>query len=271
MKYIFLSFILFFSTISIFSQQGKLELAKESLRQSNSGNTTTEHDNNYSKSSSGYNPFTDLIVAIFYNITYGVAVETVFEKETKMHNAKISTHPYIFNKIGNYTYSDSINTVKTRFEITNSFVIENKNLFGNNFNTKLRFAKRFDIELGYLQLFENNNNKIDGFTLFSFMANYHRIRTQKIDLWYGIGASYVANNVDKFGFSYGVGTELFIIRPMSIVASYKGSIINDESINKFKILLNYHLKNYKIYSGYQRYILGPSKINTFSIGLGIFF
>jgi hypothetical protein len=184
-----------------------------------------------------------------------------------MHSAQISTP----SQYGNFIYNDANDFALARLDISNSVVIEDKNLYGNNLNLNFRFAKRLDLEVGYLQLIEKVNGQTEGFSLVTSMLNYHRVRTQRFDLWFGLGAMYVANDVKKWGFAYGAGAEWFIAQPISILASYKGTSIHSQEVSKSKILLNYHLKNYRISSGYEHFSLGVSNIDAFSLGFRVSF
>lgn len=257
--------------MSLFSyaQNGKLKEAKESLKDNTT--TTTSSSSSSSRTSSSRrstssfdsgNPLLDLSFLIAFNLTYGIVVESVFELNSRMHSAQISTP----DQYGNFVYNDTNDFALARLDISNAIVIEDKNLYGNNLNLNFRFAKRFDLEAGYLQLIEKVNGQTEGFSLVTSMVNYHRVRTQRFDLWFGLGAMYVANDVKKFGFAYGAGAELFIVKPISILASYKGSSINSQEVSKSKILLNYHLKKYRISSGYEHFSLGVSNIEAFSLG-----
>jgi len=254
-----------------FSQNGKLKDAKESLKDNTSttslsSSTTTSSRSSDSSFDSG-NPLLDLTFLIAFNLTYGIIIESVFELNSQMHSSQISTP----SQYGNFTYNDTDYFSLARLDISNAIVIEDKNLYGNNLNLNFRFAKRFDLEVGYLQLVERNNGQTEGFSLFTTMVNYHRIRTQTVDFWFGLGAMYVANNVKEFGFAYGGGIELFVAKPISILASYKGTTINSENVSKTKALLKYHINEYHISTGYEHFSLGVSDVNTLSLGFGFSF
>ncbi len=269
-----IALILLFSlsfTNQVIAQSGKLHRAKQNLKQQKDINQyINDSDTTKDNKSDSFHPFQDLFIQIMWNITYGIAFETIFEKETKMHRAGISKYPYIENKIGNYSYVDSL-SVAYRFSVTDSWLRESTSLSGNIANLQLRFAKRLDINLGYLELIEKNNFTTDNFSLFSAMLNYHRIRTQKIDLWYGLGVIHVANNINKTGFAYGIGAEWFVVKPISLFASTKSSIINRETISKNRILLKYYQKKWQFYSGYKNFKLTTVFVNTLSIGGGYIF
>lgn len=273
MKDLLVIFILIF-TITCFSQEGKLEKAKKSLtEETNSNNGYTQSTSSGTRESfiSSGNIFIDVIGTIAFYLTYGIIIESPMEMNTKMHDAEISQYPYKVQKSGNYLYTDSINYKLTRFDISNNFLIENKYLYGNDLAIDFRFLKRMGIEVDYLQLFEKVENMTDKLSVFSAMINYHRVRTQRLDIWFGLGALYVGNTVKKTGFSYGVGGEWFIKNPISLLVSYKGAVLNQKPVNKTKILLKFHLKNFHIASGYQHFTFGVTSINAFSMGAGASF
>jgi len=278
MKTLFYTVFLIFSfSIYSYSQTGKLDVAKESLKQNN-----IENNSITSSSSKGFNkeddtnPFLSefglLLVRFSIGLAYQIGVESYLEKEGSMHKANFSKYPYKESYFGNYVYNDSTDNERIfRIDIASSFVIESKKLYGNNFNINLKFAKRIDLELGSLQLFEKVNGNTDNFSLYQIMINYHRIRTQKLDFWFGFGIMYVANDVKETGFSYGLGAEWFLIKPISALITYKGTTINSRPVNKTRILLKYYISNYNISAGYEHYTLGLSKVNSLSVGLGVTF
>jgi hypothetical protein len=188
-----------------------------------------------------------------------------------MHDAELAKYPYQNSFHGNFIYTDSMNYNIARFDITNNFVIENSNLYGNNFGVDFRFLKRFGLEFDYLYLTEKTSTNRDQFSLYSTLINYHRIRTQKLDTWFGLGVMHVGSDVNKTGFGIGLGAEWFVAKPISFKFSHKWTNINNQEVNNTKLLLKYHLKNYHISSGYEHFKIGVSKIDAFSIGVGASF
>lgn len=273
MKALFVTIILvFIFSSTCFSQEGKLDKAKKSLTEETDTNIgyTQSTSTNTNIISSG-NIFIDIIGTVAFYLSYGILIESPPEMNTKMHGAEISEYPFKIVKSGNYLYTDSTNYKLTRFNVSNSFIIENKNLYGNDLNIDFRFLKRMGIDVDYLQLFEKVGSITDKLSIYSAMVNYHRVRTQRVDFWFGLGAMYVGNTVKKAGFSFGIGGEWFINKPISLLVSFKGSSINQQPVNKTKIQLKYHLKNYHISSGYQHFTIGVTSINAFSLGAGISF
>jgi hypothetical protein len=274
-KALFIILLLSFN-LNVFSQKGKLEKGKESLKTKNT--SSFEHTSKSSKSGAFVNrdsSFGEQIATFFLKVfliaTYGVAFETPMEFNSRMHDAEIAHYPFEKGHQGNFIYTDSTNYMSIRFDIRNNFVIENNSLYGNNFAANFRFLKRFALDVDHVYLTEKVAEGKDFFSMYSSLLKYYRIRTQRFDAWYGLGAVYVASGVNTFGFGAGFGAEWFVVKPISLDFSHKWGYINENTVNKTKLLLKYHIKNYHISSGYEQFKIGVSKIDAFSIGIGLSF
>lgn len=270
-----LPIILLFSfvfTAATFAQQGKLNKAKQSLKSSNSSGTITS-----SKSASSglyvhddddyINPFAAIVwYPIFYTV-YSTFIESPWEMKGKMHDAEFSIYPYKNKKYGNFIYTNTTNYTIVRLDVYNHFFVENSNLFGNDLGIDFKFLKRFSLDVNYTTLQEKFAGKRGSFNLFSALLKYYRIRTQRLDAWFGLGFRSVFNTVNETRFLLGFGGELFVVKPISLSASYKWATVNQQPVRNTKLLLKYHVKNYRIATGFEQYILGVSKINAFSFGV----
>ncbi|PQJ76750.1 hypothetical protein [Polaribacter glomeratus] len=264
-----------------FAQDGKLKKAKESLNKSTATISTSNSTSSIKRGSrrarnvNNDATFSSFFASIFINLfaytAYGVAIESPFELDGRMHDAEIANYPYKNSSYGNFIYTDSTNYKIARFDVTTNFVIENSNLYGNNFGADFRFLKRFGLEFDYLYLIEKSSINRDQFSLYSALINYHRIRTQKLDVWFGLGMMHVGSGVNKTGFGVGLGAEWFVAKPISVKVSHKFTNINNQEVNNTKLLLKYYLKNYHVSSGYEHFKIGVSNIDAFSIGVGASF
>jgi hypothetical protein len=271
-QFVLFAFICFHS----FSQDGKLEKAKESLKTTNSsgnfGTVSAKSSNAPSTTrnndvSGVENPFARIIWYVAAYTVYGVVFESPWEMKGRMSTAEISNYPYKEATYGNFIYTDDINYNITRFDVYNHFLIESKNLYGNDFGVDFRFLKRFALDINYTTFSEKINSNRATFNMFSAVLKYHRIRTQRFDAWFGLGFRHIFNDVNKTRFLIGIGGEIFIANPVSLVASHKWATVNSQSVRNTKLLVKYNIKNYRIATGYEQYKLGVSKINAFSIGL----
>lgn len=274
--------ILYFSFIFFIGMtcygQSKIEKAEESLakKQKTTGYSKSKYTDNGNNNNSDGNFFTEvfggLFVQIFAYTVYGVAIESPFETKHKGSHAFISRFPYHNSKKGNYTYDWTESTPIFRSTLSARYISENSRLKGSHLNIDMRFLKRLGLELDYLQLWENNPNfGTDNLATYTALAKYHRVRTEKFDAWWGLGATYVDGGVNQLGFTYGLGAELFFTKPLSLQTNFNQTLINDETINKFNGLINYHINKYKITGGYEHLRIGNQNFSTVTLGTGIFF
>jgi hypothetical protein len=188
-----------------------------------------------------------------------------------MHSAEISNYSYKEASYGNFVYTDVTNYNIVRFDMYTHFLIENKKLYGNNFGVDFRFLKRFALDVNYTRFLESIKGEKDSFTMFSALLKYQGIRTQRFDAWFGLGLRHVFSDVNITRLLVGFGGEVFVTKPISLVAFHKWVTINSQSVRNIKLLLKYHVKNYRIAAGYAHYKLGISKINAFSLGVEVSF
>ena len=212
-----------------------------------------------------------LIAEVFLYSSYYTLIESPFEVKYRASRASITKRPYHSSKKGNYTYEGGKDLDIFRTELSTRYIHNNSKLKGMHLNTNLRFMKRLGLEANVLQLWENNTNfGTDNLAIYTLLAKYYRIRTEKFDAWWGLGTSYVDGKVNRFGFTYGLGTELFFIKPLSLKLNFNQTFINSEAINKFNGLLNYHVNQYKLIGGYEHLKIGTEGFSNVTLGIGLF-
>ncbi len=267
--FLFLSLIISYYGFS----QGKIDKAEKSL--SKKEEKDRSYNNSRSRTSNHYDDtylFGDLLIEIGAIITYGIIFETPVEAEYTASSASIAKYPYLHSKKGNYSYDQGEGTTLFRTTLSTRTIMENAKLYGNHLNADFRFLKRIGFEADYLQLWEDNTFFGDNsLAIYTFLAKYHRIRTQRFDMYWGVGATYVDGEVDELGFTYGLGAEFFFAKPLSLEANFNQIFINDNTVNKFNTLLNYHYKRYTFSVGYEHIKLRNVDFSTFSSGIGISF
>ncbi|SEK93019.1 hypothetical protein SAMN04487910_1500 [Aquimarina amphilecti] len=269
-------FSFLFIIVSSYSfSQGKLEKAEKGLYKDNTNYSSPSSSRTSSSSSYENTSLWGGLAMVFIEMglyaTYYGLIESPTEQKHLASNAFITKYPYHSSNKGNYSYNWNGDTNLSRITLTNRFIAENNELYGNHINADFRFLKRVSIEADYLQLWENNTFFGDNsLATFTFLAKYHRVRTEKFNAYWGMGATYVAGEVDELGFTYGIGAEYFFAKPLSIELNYNQSLINTRSSDKLNALLNYHINQFKVNGGYEYLRIGGIGFSTFSIGVGIF-
>ncbi len=264
-----LVFVGFITNISY--SQTKIRRAESSLNRDRS--TSSDDDDDDSDDVGLFEGFfAEIFAEAFLYITYYALIESPAEVENINSQAPITKYPYYNTSKGNYTYDYDENYSTFRTEFASRYVSESNALKGMNLSLDMRFAKRVGVELGYRQLWEKNSNLgNDNLALYNLLLKYFRVRTEKFELWWGIGTTYVAGNVNQFGFTYGVGSELFFAKPLSMEINFDQTLINSETVNKFNALLNYHIKQYKVIGGYDHLKIGTQKFSSVTLGVGVIF
>jgi len=266
---------------SVFSYgQEKIVKSKDEFKKSNKGEDNssiqvTQRENrerpkveNEIKKSYG-----NLVVSIFANVSY-YAIVGNYRHENHLYN-DLSAYPYEKNTDGNYVKYDSISqtTNPFRIDIENHFLYSQKNLRGNHFKLKIRPFQYFYIQTDYHQLIEKNqiSQENDYLSLFHFNLNYDRLRLEKWNLGWSAGMNYVANDVQKVGFNFGVHSDVFLGSKTSISGSANWGWINENPVNLFDFHVKYHLKKSFIGLGYEHLKIATPSYNFVSFGGGIYF
>ncbi|GAA4888953.1 hypothetical protein GCM10023311_11160 [Flaviramulus aquimarinus] len=276
-------FFLFFLVVIIFNSesysQSKIDKAEDSLKESKKSKSRSyksRYNNSGSNDDSKNNFLTEVIgeffVKAFLYSAYSVAIESPFEMKHRGSHAVLTKHPYKSGNTGNYTYEWNADSEVFTTSISNRLIFETNRLYGNHLNINTRFLQRVGLEIDYLQLWEVNPNfGNNALAIYTALVKYHRVRTERFNAWWGLGASYIDGNVDELGFTYGLGVELFFVKPFSLESNFNQTLINSNSINKFNALLNYHRKQYKFSGGYEHLKIGDIGFSTFSLGVGVVF
>ncbi len=259
--------------------QNKLDKSKKEL---NAGSAANKQSSSNATSSSGstkssYNGDNHLFVDLFVNITFGIFKYGVigdYNNEDHLYNT-LSKYPYYNGNYGNYESSDTLSVVKNkaRLDLENSFVYNSNNLIGNHLKAKIRPFQYFYLQTDFHQLFEFNDidQKQYRLSLFQFNLNYDRIRFEKFNFGWNLGATYVGNEVKKAGLSYGVNAEYFMGNHISFLGSAKWSQINTLPVNAFEIQSKFHRKNYFFLLGFEHLKIATPTYNLIALGGGIYF
>ena len=217
------------------------------------------------------------VADIFIYTTYGVFKYCIVGDYRNEHHLKSALTPYPFYNIksGNFEKSDTLSGTKnkTRLDIENSFVYNSNTLFGNHFKAKIRPFQYFYLQTDFHQVFEFNkiDNTNSRFSLFQFNINYDRIRLEKFNFGWNLGATYVGNEIQKGGFAYGFNAEYFMDNRISVLVSAKWSSINSNPVNTFELQGKFHRKNSFFSLGLEYLKIASPTYTLVALGGGIYF
>ena len=240
--------------------QGKLNRAKEDLSSKNSNSSSSSSSSRNSNDDyDDEDNFDNIFVELAFYISYGVLFG-------EMESRYFYKYPYAEGSHGEYAFPDeNVPLKRSQFMISNTFFASGKQFYGNDFKLNYRFMRLLGVEVNHLHFFEQDPKVELGVS--SIMVNYYRVREKYVTGYWGIGVSHVGNGVDETGLAYQLGVDVYLKKPYSFGVSWKQSLINDSSVDEFKILARRHLKRVAIHGGYHHYKLGTVTINSVGVGL----
>lgn len=253
--------LLLFVPIVVFSQH-KLEKAKEDLKQKTTVKKTSSSNvrikrGNSTSTTNNDSYFENILLEIGFKATLGLAFGQAQERD-------LNPYPYFYDNEGEYAAVISNTGRKQGLKLGVNYVFNR--VKGFELNAVYKPIPILAIEASHLHFSEKNSMHTNMLGITSVMANYHRIRTKDVSLWWGVGATYVGSSVNTIGFAYTFGTEIYPIKPISLHISWKESFINENDIDVFKSQLKYHIKNKAFFIGYHHFLLGNETINGIAFG-----
>jgi len=246
-------------SVSSFSQS-RLKNAKENLSQNDLN--TISYNNSSVESKHKKNTFlTFLFVELIAEpLLWGGKTLLIGKKEVRVFNPI----PYENNHYGEYLKFDK-NDYGYRVNLLQASINYSSGKYrinGLHVDLESRFSDLIGITARHSHFDETENLDLSGLTF-----NYYRIREEYISAWWSLGVCYLANKVNSVGFRYGVGTRIFVKKPISVLLSWQQNFINSETINESKINVDYHLKKLNVFVGYNHYNLAAIETSSITIGL----
>jgi hypothetical protein len=261
------------------NSQKKIEKSKEALTESsgvrNNSSSSSSSRSSSSSSSSSDNLFAEIIIEGFIYITYGTFKYGLigdYNNEEHLNN-KLSPYPFKEGSYGNFNSNDSLYRNRMRLDLENSFIYNSNNLFGNHLKAKIRPFQYFYLQTDFHQLYEFDkiNDKSYKLSIFQFNFCYDRIRFNRFNLGWSLGATYIGNEVKKAGFAYGLNADYFLSRNISFTGTAKWSSINTHPVNSFELQNKLHKKNYCFSLGFEHLKIAEPTYNFVTLGAGIYF
>jgi len=255
--------------------QNDLNKSKKELTEKEGVNYKSSSTSSQSSSSDDDedNIFTELAVEAFV-YTVGVTLFGIYDVEDHLHN-DLTKYPYHDAEAGNY-YNPKFGEESVyvfRFDVKDKFIYKSNDLFGNHLEAKIRPANFIALQADYYQLYEFQ--KVAGtssnLSLFYFTIACDRIRLERFNLGWTLGASYIGSGINTAGFSYGLNAEFFLKKNISFLAGAKWSAINGEPVNAFEGEARFHKKSHFLSLGFERLKIATPNYNFITLGAGIYF
>lgn len=265
-KVIFLMLLIPFVSFS----QGKLKKAKKNLNKKSIGTnnagkrvvktSSSTSKSNYSSSFSDDIGLSSFLAEVLFFGTVGVVAGVAEERD-------LNPYPYFYDNEGEYAAELSDTGRKQSFKLGVNYLFNYVD--GMELNAVYKPIPILGIDVSYVHFSEKNRTSTEILDVSSVMLNYYRIREKNISFWWGLGATYVGNEVSKIGFAYNLGMEIYPVKPISLHLSWKESFINKSEIGVLKTQLKYHVKKKTFFIGYHHYQIAGEDISGPSIGVEI--
>jgi len=270
-----LIWFLFFTTATLQSfSQGKIEQSKQEIKKGNKKeNDPSSQTARSSKADDDDKTIGELffegVAKVFLYITYYSTIGS-YKTEDHLHG-KVTRYPYYNIRSGNYEKRDTVSHSKNhfRFDADYRFLYSNKHLTGNQAKLNIRPFQYFYVQAQYRLLTERDTNTRSNLSLFNFNFCYDRIRFERFNLGWKAGICYIADNVNRAGFSFGLDAEAFLIKPASLYVSKQWGSIHRVAVNEFEIGGKFHVKGFNIHLGYEHLKIGSPLYDYVSLGAGI--
>jgi hypothetical protein len=280
-RFIILLVFLGFS-INGFSQS-KIDKSKTEIKNGNNGaanqtpvpGSSTSHKNRDNQSTEERTLRETITNAISKAVLYVTFYSTIgdYKREDHLEN-RLTKFPFYNKYSGNYEAADTGKTSKNRFrlDVDYQFLYSSKNLAGHYFNINIRPSQYGYLQAQYRKLLETNlDTASSSLSLFNFNFCYDRLRFERFNVGWKLGACYIGNNINKAGFSFGLDAEAFVFNPISIYVSKQWSEINNVPINSFDAMVKFYRNRYNFQLGYEHLKIGSPLYDYMSLGIGVKF
>ena len=260
--------LLFTATVSA---QSKIGQSKKELTSDQAAPRQTEK-NTIAQEPHEADPFW---VETIFDFTIGPVIWlTVGDYGNEYHLKHFLTpYPLYNGQSGNYEGYDTVQKKKIRFDADDTFLYSGNRLYGNHLKIKFRPTYIFSLQADLFQLYESNafDHTHQQLSVYYLGFCYDRLRFEKFNLGWSLGASYVGSGINKAGFTLGLSADYFVAKHFSVSASAKSSMVNHQPVNTFDVNGKFHRKNYYLSLGYQRLKIGSPSYNFVAVGGGISF
>ena len=263
--------------------QEKIDKSKKALTESEGVNYNKQSTSQTSSSSSssdsesfGESVAGDIVGVLFQctigAVWYGLVGN--YNNEDHLTN-DLTEYPFYEAEAGNY-YNPKFGEESVyvfRVDAKDKFIYSSNDLLGNHLELKVRPFQYFYLKADYYQIYEFQKlaGTSDNLSLFYFNFAYDRLRFERFNLGWMLGASYVGSDVNRAGISFGANAEYFLKKNISFMASAKWSFINNEPVHAYEFESRWNKKNYYVTAGFEHLRIASPQYNFVTLGGGVYF
>ncbi|OIQ27766.1 MAG: hypothetical protein BM564_11855 [Bacteroidetes bacterium MedPE-SWsnd-G2] len=259
---------------TISQSQTSLGRVKKEVKSSDKKRKSKTKKGNRSYSSSSGSSNSSILGAVIYYTTGFVFFGS--RKHEEHLNNRRSPYAYFDNYSGNYVKNTGDDIPKKNgviLKVSDSFLYSDENLYANHLRAKIHPFNYAYLQFDYVEFVEKapTGDEVENLSLFNFNFCYDRVRLDKFNLGWTLGATYIGNDVNLAGVSFGLNAEAFMVKNISIESAIKWSHINSEPVNQFEVLFKYYFKRGVVNLGYEHHVIASQEYSLLSTGLGVSF
>lgn len=274
-----LCFLLALALLPLLSQAQKLEGMKNEVKSGNSGggNSNNNDGGGWSNNNDGF------WLELFFNIALEPTWWLLFRApgELPANYVGFNDYPYADDENGLYLPPDFEPTKKMNLQLTGHVQTDEDAVFGGYLQAKWSPSRALTLDVNRLQLFETLEDAATGdvigtdhFAITNINLAYNRVHHSKFQLWWGGGLMLLGIGKDELLYgspSLNAGFTWYFKKPLSFHAETQLGYPNDVFARQHQVRMQFHLKQYMVYAGYQGTSIGDERLPSLSIGTGIWF
>jgi len=249
--------------------KGKIDEFENEIEKKEDNNQVKHYEDNGEGEHSSFwgSLITEIVIKpVLFGLFIGSSGEDSSFYSVNLWNSYLSDFPYQSPEIGFYSKTSD---KKFAINLSGHYFYESSQLQGFNVRGRILPWPFLSLDMEVTDLTEDLKNREDYLQLYHVFINYHRVRAQRWNLWWGLGAEGLKGNKTYWGPAFNIGTTIYPINPISFTVNYNIASINSKGVAELLLHLNWHFSRVMLYVGYQRFSAGSAIINGAIAGVGV--
>lgn len=151
-----------------------------------------------------------------------------------------------------------------------NYLYNRADLHGFDFRARICPLTFLEVALDFTHLTEDLDTQVDQLQIYNVFLNHHRVRSQYLALWWGLGMKGLVRDQTRHRFAVNIGTEIYPIKPISLHFNYNIGSINSQAVGELLLHLNCHIQRSILFMGYHRYSVGSALLDGAIAGIGFY-
>lgn len=250
-------------------KKGKIKQFEQELEKNKADSSNS--NNNQNNDSEASNPLFELLLnpkVLLYLFIGNSNDEDAF-LGLNFWNSYFSDYPYQLHNVGLYA-SPAMTDKRFAMKLFGNYFYNSADLQGFDFRARICPLPFLGGAIDFTDLTEDLGSTQDHIQIYNIFLNYYRGRSQRLALWWGLGAKGIAGDITRHCFAVNIGTEIYPIKPISFQFNYNIGSINNKAVGELLLHFNFHIQRSILFVGYHRYSVGTRVLDGAIAGIGIY-